>query len=450
MKNKIIIIFAIIIILVTILVMILALNNVISINKKIKAENQLFFEEGLTLSSSKDNKVLVTICKENGIDKIEYPNGFSINCNGRNVVAINYEVEIPQEYIFKTTDINGNVTYDSFWAPNVNIQITKKDIALNLENLKQTVQEQLLSKNIATNFVDFGLGEQNSINSATQDVATIFNKWKSFGDGKWGYNASNKWIYNTYNSTKLTGFYDPESNYETIELSFEARTTDSDDDMIGSAIRFTQNATEVYTSYLFLLDRHDSSGKGINNGEFNGITKLNNKSFSYANMEKLSVNPSLRWTRSKWQSYKFTAKGSKIEAYLDGQLVASAIDDSITTGSFGFVSYSQAYSYFRNIVVTTTKSYTLAELLANKIWDAERENVVVNINNSIEELLKQEEGIWLFNENNIHYIGVGNEVNKEEIEQFITNIGDKGTFTESSDMDNAIVEIVEYIEKIVK
>ena len=441
MKKRLII--SLIVMLTIVFILLIFKSNIIYIgNKLFENKNKLMVEDGFKISSPAENTILITISRENGIDKIEHPNGYIISCNGKNTVGIDLEVESQQEYVFKTTDVNGNETYDSFITPVVNVQITKNDVNTNLENLKQTIEQQLLDKNIATNFINLDIGEQNRVNSETQNVATIFKNWKSFGDGNWGYSTANKWIYNTKNSSYLTGFYDPQGNYETIELSFQARTTDADDDIIGSAIRFTENETGVYNSYLFLLDRHDTSGKGVWNGEVNGITKLNTASFSNSNLTKLSVNPSLRWTRNTWQSYKFTAKGSTIEAYLDGKLVASATDDSITTGSYGFVSYSQAYTYFRNIVVTTVKSYTLTEVIANKTWLSEEINIVINLNNQPEALLQDENCIELFNTNNIHYIGVGNDDNKEEIEQFITNIQNRGMFEQSSDMDNSIIEIV--------
>lgn len=294
-----------------------------------------------------------------------------------------------------------------------------------------------------------GIGEQSSVSTQTQDIAQIFNNWKSFGDGTWGYDTTNKWIYNTKNSSYFTGYYNPDGNYDSIELSFEAKTTDGDDDMIGSMIRFNADSSSTYSSYLFLLDRHDNGG-GIGNGAYNGITKLNNNSFVQGNLTKLSVNPNIIWTRNTWQSYKFTAKGSTIEAYLDGTKVASTTDTSITSGSYGFVSYSQAYTYFRNITVTTLKTNTLAELVNSKTWQTEQINIVINYNNSLETLLQDTSCVDLFINNNIHYIGVGNDTNKSEIEQFIINIGNNGTFTQSSNIENATTEISDYIAQALK
>ncbi|MNV71336.1 hypothetical protein D3C71_1643490 [compost metagenome] len=110
---------------------------------------------------------------------------------------------------------------------------------------------------IATNFIKLGYGEQGYVNSEQQDMGTVFSSWGSFGDGTWSYNSSTKTISNSKNSSYFTGYYYPGGNYTDINLSFDAMTTDSDDDMIGAMIKFS-TASSKYTSYLYLLDRHDN------------------------------------------------------------------------------------------------------------------------------------------------------------------------------------------------
>ena len=59
-----------------------------------------------------DNKIQLVITikdEENGIDKIEYPNGEILYCNGKKEIAIDYTIENEVEYIFKITSQNGYV-----------------------------------------------------------------------------------------------------------------------------------------------------------------------------------------------------------------------------------------------------------------------------------------------------------------------------------------------------
>ena len=68
----------------------------------------------------------------------------------------------------------------------------------------------------------------------------------------------------------------------------------------------------------------------------------------------------------------------------------------------------------------------------------------------MESLLQDANCAQLFVDNNIHYVGVGSDTNKSEIEQFVTDIGNNGTFTGSSDIENATTEISDYIAQILK
>ena len=48
--------------------------------------------------------------EESGLNRIEYPDGDVLNCNGKKQVAIDYTIEYGVEYIFKIISNNGNVT----------------------------------------------------------------------------------------------------------------------------------------------------------------------------------------------------------------------------------------------------------------------------------------------------------------------------------------------------
>lgn len=325
------------------------------------------------------------------------------------------------------------------------MQLTKSDINVTLDEITDNIRDGLNGKNIATNFIKIVSGQNSSTSTTTTNVATIFKSWKSFGDGNWGYSSSSNWIYNTKNSDYMTGYYDPIGNYENIELEFEAMTTDGDDDMIGSMIRFNALASNKYSSYLFLLDRHDDGG-GISNGAYNGISKVVNNTFTgTSTLEKLSVNPSNVWKRNTWQKYKFIAKGTKFSAYLDDSLIAEATDNSISSGTVGFVSYSQANTYFRNITIKTTKVRALGEIIENVNWDSDEKNIIINISNDKDDDLSEEEVINIMNNNEIYYFALGNSNNKEQIEAFLQNIDNRGMYLESSDVTTSINAVVNYM-----
>lgn len=184
-------------------------------------------------------------------------------------------------------------------------------------------------------------------------------------------------------------------------------------------------------------------------GAFNGINKIvNNQLYGLDYVTKLSCNPNNRWTRNKWQKYKFIAKGSTISAYLDDNLIAQVTDTSISSGTVGFVSYSQAYNYFRNITIITTRLRSLGEIINNVEWDSNEHNVIINVNNGIDSDLSEADVANIINTNKIYYFALGSEENKEQIEQFLQNINNRGKYLESADLETSAKEIANYLESV--
>lgn len=453
MKNRKVILLIIVLLLISLLFIAYKtvpntyISRISNLFKPQSEENTVF-----SLSSKDNNNVLLSFENNNGINKIVYPNGFKLNVNGKNKIAIDYQVEKNKEYIFQVTDTNNNTTNEKFVVPSVRIEITKKNLNTDLENMTQLLKEDLNKKLIATNFINIGTGEQSYVDSTSANMQEVFQNWTAFGDGTWSYNSSTKTILNTKNSSYYTGYYYPNGDFEDLELSFNAMTTDGDDDMIGAMIRFNKNSATSYTSYLFLLDRHDNGG--VNNGEFNGINRIINVNFPAVSgwtagaTTKLSVNPNLRWTRNKWQNYKIIAKGNLIQAYIDNTLVAQANDNSIARGTYGFLAMSQANTYFKDIIIKTSKSLTLTELLQRETWNLTDINIVINLNNAVETSLEDQNCIDIFNWNDIYYLGVGTSTNKTSTDEFLTKINNKGEWIDGSNYEAYVDEIANYISNI--
>lgn len=262
-RKKKLIIFIILIILLLILIMVSIKEHklFIKLKENIKTSEELNLAiDDFSIKDNEDNTVNIIFSRENGISKVVYPTGFEIKCNNKYRVSIDFKVEPNKEYIFKLIDSTGEETEESFITPEANIQLTKGDLNISLDDIVTNIRAKINEKNIATNFIKMAIGENEVKDSTTTNVAQIFTDWKSFGDGNWGYDTYNNYIYNTKNSYYMTGYYDPNGNYENIELEFEAITNDRDDDMIGSMVRFNELKENKYSSYLFLLDRHDNGG----------------------------------------------------------------------------------------------------------------------------------------------------------------------------------------------
>lgn len=446
MKKKSLIVFVIFLISIT---SIISFKTIQKINANYKILKDSATENGYSISCSGDY-VTITFSDVNGINSITYPeSGITIYPNGKAMVAVDYKVEKNKQYIFSLKDKNNATSYASFVTPETHIELTQNKMNVDFDSLKSSITTQLQSNKIATNFINIGIGEQGYVSTEQQDMSTVFNSWGSFGDGNWSYNSSTKIISNSYNSTTFTGYYYPSGNYTDINLSFDAMTSDPDDDMIGAMIKFSKSSSN-YSSYLLLLDRHDSSGYGVGNGANNGINKVLNSPLDIANFTKLSVNPSLRWTRSTWQNYKFVADKNSISAYLDGNLIASTTDASISSGSYGFLSYSQANTYFKNVVIQTFKENSLTDIVGKINWLNSSVNIVINFNNSSEPLLKDQSCVNTFNTNSIYYVGVTSSTNAQEVNTFVSNIGNRGKYIDSTDYNTSVTGIVNYLVSILQ
>ena len=459
-NKKILIVLSVLFIILLIISMTFFSNSSI-INNLINKTSKSNMDDDITefkLESKENDDVLLTFENANGIKQIAAPNGMIISGNGNKKIALDYKVDRNETYNFETTSMLNNVSTQSFIAPTLHIEVTRNNVDVDLNTIEPNIDSKLNNKLIATNFVIIGTGEKNTIDSTSTDMSTVFNTWGSFGDGNWSYNSSSKTVYNSKNSTQFTGYYCPDSNYEDIELSFNAKTTDTDDDIIGAMMRFNLNSSTSFTSYLLLLDSHDgkasNSNKGFQNGNYNGLNKivnanlLTNSHTGTTNLTKLSVNKNLRWTRNTWQNYKIIAKGTSLKAYLDNSLIAEATDSSISRGSYGFLSFSQAKTSFADIVIKTEKSYTLAEILDKIEWNSTDINIVINLNNEVEPALTNTDLIDYFNTNNMYYIGIGSDNNQSNVETFINNIDNRGEFLQSTNYDTYMQQTADYIESL--
>lgn len=369
--------------------------------------------------------------------------------------AYNEEYKTVDIYLKGTDDLENEVIVKTKIAikaelPKVKLIIRNTDTNMDIEKMKQDIKNKLAKDNISAGFMDLALGGEEIVQSNGEDAQTIFNTWGRVGyTGRWYYDANSKSIINSENTDNYTGFYySKKMDYNEIELEYTNTTTDSDDDIMGSMIRFNRNSNGTVTTYLFALDRHDNGG-GISNGAYNGLLKITGKSFAHGNAVVLQRINRV-WKRNEWTKYKIIAKENNIKVYIDDELVIDYTDNSapILEGSYGFFSYSQAYSKYKDIKGKGLRYYSLKEAIEITDWDKET-NCIININNDKEEDLTDEVALKL-NENKTHYIGVTLEEHKQEIDEFLPKILNRGMYVNSTDYEKMVDNIVEYVKTIRK
>ena len=75
---------------------------------KVATDNIEYSYEKKKIEGTDKYQIIITIKdNKNGINKIEYPNGEILECNGKNEVGIDYTIEKEVEYKFKVTSSNG-------------------------------------------------------------------------------------------------------------------------------------------------------------------------------------------------------------------------------------------------------------------------------------------------------------------------------------------------------
>lgn len=366
----------------------------------------------------------------------------------------NEETKLSTIYLKGSDDIGNEVIIQNdiqiiAQMPKVNLIFRNTDTQTDINDMKQKIKDELAKNNISAGLMEVTLGGEELISSSGEDAETIFNTWGRIGyPGQWSYNPSTQSIINAENTGNYTGFYYSKTmNYEDIELEYNNTTTSGDDDMMGCMIRFNVNSNGTVSTYLFALDRHDNGG-GISNGAYNGLLKITGKSFAHGNVQVLQKINKV-WTRSEWINYKIIAKDNNIKVYMNGELVVDYTDNSnpILSGSYGFFSYSQANSMYKDIKGRGIKPYSLSELVDMTNWDKDA-NCIVNVNNETEAGLTGELANKI-NEKNIHYIGVTTQEHRQEVNNFLPTINNRGSYIDSTNYEQTIKDIVEYVKSII-
>ena len=329
------------------------------------------------------------------------------------------------------------------------IVLSKNDSNMDVTNFKDDIYTELENQGVSKDRVIFHDAQRDVVSTEQSDVSTIFNSWGRAGyTGKWSYNASTGIIVNAENTDNLTGFYNNNNfEYQDITLSYDNTSTDSDDDAMGGMVRFNKNSDGTYSSYVFLIDQGGTIGTGL--------YKLQNASFIVNNL-KTCQKVSKRWVRNTLTNYKIEAKGNNIKVYIDGTLIIDYKDTNnpIYKGSYGFFSYSQAQSMFKNIQIESVSYKTFKNVLSNTTFDAKKIHAIINIADKNEDEFSNNstKGEILSKTINqgVSYIVLGTDANKEQSKEIIKENDNKGIFIDNTNYNEAIKNTATYIVKLLK
>ena len=112
------------------------------------------------------------------------------------------------------------------------------------------------------------------------------------------------------------------------------------------------------------------------------------------------------------------------------------------------------YDFLRQFQTRMKKVGAYAVLFKNSLakttWKTDETNVIVNFNNQKEEELSQQACVNAFNSKGIHYEQVTTSANASDVNTFLGKIGNRGKYVESSNYNNYMNQINEYISTYVR
>ena len=356
--------------------------------------------------------------------------------------------------------------------PKIDIALTIKDTSLDLSNFEQDIRSALESEGINTSNITFQTVEGGEVSTNNMDASTIFNEWGRIGKtGNWslvtvdGVNA----IQNKENTVGMTGFYYKDNfKLKDMTLEFDARPIDGDDDYFGIFLRFNvdnesaANTSKKATTYMYIEQKNNVSDFKTKNGLFRLISKNLISEDKTSTDQSSALGGCLQqvtsgWTAttSKFNHYKFSIEGNHIIGYRDGVKIVDYVDTStsaITTGSFGFVNWSQP-AQFKNFIASYTVFKDYKDLLYNTKWREDAMHVLVNVDDNVDNTLTGTDTIGEILSRTLaddtHFIQWGTDTNKSATTNFIKQNDNKGLFTYNSNYNQAVKDTVNYIKSLI-
>lgn len=434
----------------------------------------------LALVSMENNNILLTFSSPIGLKTIECPNSTKIECNGRTKVAIDYQVEANQKYTFEITDNNNKRTSKTVNCPQSHIEIARQNFDIDMEATMERLTQNFYDNLIATNFITMNMGELNYMNSAQAiNLQEAVSTWRTIGASTWRVTSDGK-IYSSVpgGQTKPnwwgTGLINPDEKIKQT-YSFEMDFTLAQSGQLneGPCFFVTVNPDNTLSGYFFNVNNHkacygnpnyykcclwkfnhynldQSFSAGINDSthmwcypvstgwNVGGTSSYGNNSFTCL----------AAWNGSLNAQYHVEASDGHILITMNGNTVANVNDSTYTSGTYGFWGNNceqKDSMYLTNISFKSMNIYTLANLIRDTNWVPTTNNIVVNFSNMAETSISDQSVIDLFVYNDIHYVSIGNEDNKEATETFISNINNNGQWINSSDYETYMTSVENYL-----
>lgn len=343
-----------------------------------------------------------------------------------------------------TTDL----TMQFMQRPDVDVVLTIGNSDYPVDTFKEDLTARLAELGVESGTVEISSLEVNTTSSNDADAADVFNSWTNYPSdiGQWKFDSVKGEIFSTVN-TSWTGYWEENESISDVDFSCDfGQFNDYDNDNIGITFRMNVGANPAdlndYAYYAYVSDANGAIDSGLYKKVFGqstyGMTKL--------------VSDSHVRARDTWYNLQVKMTGNHIEIYRDGVKVMDYIDsDPLPAGGYGVFTYSQRYGYFKNIGITSKTVFRFSEVIRQPSWRDSAERFVINLDDELigdfEDEMALSEILYRTLNEDIHYIGWGNNSNADQANAFIADNNGMGAFVNRDTMaySDAIDQIASYV-----
>ena len=352
-----------------------------------------------------------------------------------------------------TATATNDLTMSFVQRPNVDVVLTIGNSDYQVDTFKDDLTAKLSELGLDPKSVDISSLEVSTTSSNDADAADVFNQWTNYPSavGQWQFNTQTGEIYSTVN-TSWTGYWEERESISDVDFTCDlGQFRDSDDDNIGITFRMNLEGPSTdlrsYTYYAYITD----GGGLIPTGLYKNI-RNSQGTYYYGNYVIPLQTESFIRGRDQWYNVQVKMTGDHIEVFRDGVKVIDYVDpDPLPAGGYGVFAWSQRYSYFKNIGITSKTVFRFSEVIRQPSWRDSAERFVINLDDELigdfEDEMALSEILYRTLNEDIHYIGWGNNGNQEQANAFIADNNDMGTFVnrDTTAYSDAIDQIANYI-----
>ncbi len=386
--------------------------------------------------------------------------------------------------------------------PDIDVVLSKAKTSTNLNNFKPDLLNALKDRGVDISKVNISAVEtiKNEVSSQDLNVDKIINSWETIGAptwsaingkiysnspgsaGDWSDNPGVHWTSSNSLSWWGTGLLDP-NGYETETVTIDFKMVTGGKLNEGVCFNVTKNADGSLNGYFVTICNHinmecrlwrfdhytldQSFASGINRNMWchpeSHSSKRDNASWNVGHTSTFrqdSFTCLAAWsTESSNVPYHIEYKDGNILIKANNSVVVNITDRTYPRGTYGFWGNNceaGGLMYLNNIRISTItqKVKTLEEVLREPEWREDSIKVLTYVGDQVNEQLNHPtslgELLTRTINDEIHYVGWGQDVNQSQTLDFIAANNNNGTFINNTDYQNSINETADYIKSLIE